>query len=250
MGPDFRRMQDLAGDRWHRFHATKGACAGGRPGRLSSRIRDATRGAPMGADRALERHSTAGEDAMAIERNYPWEPRISTSPAGVRRRIAWISILVVDVGFVAWGGMAALFLDHLLGPGGKTILPAAYEGLSGERWSELVRAAPMAARYMDVLYRTYGWYNVAFGVTTTLITVTAFRRGERWAWWALLLGNTITLVSAIIYDKRVNAIGPFELTEYLGLALVWAACAVTAPFAAGRARSGASRATPGSLGAR
>ena len=27
-----------------------------------------------------------------------------------------------------------------------------------------------------------------------------------------------------------NAIGPFELTEYLGLILVWGALAVTAPF--------------------
>jgi hypothetical protein len=37
------------------------------------------------------------------------------------------------------------------------------------------------------------------------------------------------------YDKMVNAIGPFEVTEYIGLALVWGALAVTAPFrAAGR----------------
>jgi hypothetical protein len=43
------------------------------------------------------------------------------------------------------------------------------------------------------------------------------------------------LASAMTYDKTVNAIGPFELTEYLGLAIVWAALAVTAPFgAAGR----------------
>ena len=97
-----------------------------------------------------------------------------------------------------------------------------------------MNTAPMAAKYMDVLYRTYGWYNVAFGVAATLIAITAFRRGDRWAWWALLLGNTITLVSAIVYDKRVNAIGPFELTEYLGLAMVWCALAITAPFLAAR----------------
>jgi len=48
----------------------------------------------------------------------------------------------------------------------------------------------------------------------------------------LLAGNTIALVSAIAYDKLVNAIGPFELTEYLGLALVWIALAATAPFRA------------------
>jgi hypothetical protein len=34
------------------------------------------------------------------------------------------------------------------------------------------------------------------------------------------------------YDMTVSAIGPFELTEYLGLALVWEALAVTAPFRA------------------
>jgi len=81
----------------------------------------------------------------------------------------------------------------------------------------------------------YGIYNVLFGLMGSAIAVTAFRRGERWAWWALLVGNTVGLVSAITYDKMVHAIGPFELTEYVGLALVWGALAVTAPFlAAGR----------------
>ena len=35
-----------------------------------------------------------------------------------RRQIAWILILIVDVGCIAWGAMAAAFPDHLLGPGG------------------------------------------------------------------------------------------------------------------------------------
>ena len=53
-----------------------------------------------------------------------------------------------------------------------------------------------------------------------------------WAWWALLGDSTLALVSAMAYDRIVNAIGPFELTEYLGLALIWGALAVTAPFRA------------------
>ena len=68
----------------------------------------------------------------------------------------------------------------------------------------------------------------------SLIAVTAFRRSEPWAWWTLLLGNTMALVSAMRYDWIVNAIGPFELTEYLGLALVFAALALTAPFSPSR----------------
>jgi len=151
-----------------------------------------------------------------------------------RRQVAWILILIVEVGYIAWGAGAAAAPDHLLGPGGRAILPAGYEGYSGASWSALVHTSPLIAGYMTVLYRVYGVYNVLFGLMGGAIAVTAFRRGERWAWWALLVGNTIALVSAITYDKTVNAIGPFELTEYVGLALVWGALAVTAPFRAAR----------------
>jgi hypothetical protein len=146
------------------------------------------------------------------------------------RRFAWVLILIVDLGYIAWGAMAAAMPDGLLGPGGKAILPAGYEGYSGGSWSELLRTSPMTAQYMLVLYRMYGIYNVVFGLMGSAIAVTAFRRGDRWAWWALLVGNTIALVSAIRYDWIVNAIGPFELTEYLGLTFILGAAAVTAPF--------------------
>jgi len=147
-----------------------------------------------------------------------------------RRRVASILILIVDAGFVVWGTMAAALTDHLLGPGGTPILTAGYEGFTKGSWSELVSTSPMAARYITVLFRMYGVYNAAFGVMGSAIAVTAFRSGDAWAWWALLAGNTIALVSAMRYDWMVNAIGPFEVTEYLGLALVYGALAVTAPF--------------------
>jgi len=149
-----------------------------------------------------------------------------------RRQIAWILILIVDVGYMAWGAGAAGWPAHLLGPGGKAILPAGYEGYSGGSWSELAGGSPLIAGYMTLLYRMYGVYNVLFGLMGSVIAVTAFRSGERWAWWALLVGNTVALLSAISYDLMVHAIGPFELTEYLGLALVWGALAATAPFRA------------------
>jgi hypothetical protein len=148
------------------------------------------------------------------------------------QRVAWILILIVDVGYIAWGAGAAASPDHLLGPGGKAILPAGYEGYSGGSWSELAGTSPLIAGYVTLLFRMYGVYNILFGLLGSAIAVTAFRRGDRWAWWALLVGNTVALVSAMTYDKTVNAIGPFEVTEYLGLALVWAALAVSVPFRA------------------
>lgn len=145
-----------------------------------------------------------------------------------RRTIAWILFLVVDAGFAAWGFMAAAFPDYLLGPGGKPILPAGYEGYTGGSWPELVSSSPLAAGYIEILFRMYGMFNLIVGLMGVTIAATAFRRGDAWAWWTLLVANTMALGSAMTYDATVNAIGPFELSEYLGLVLVCVALALTA----------------------
>jgi hypothetical protein len=167
---------------------------------------------------------------MADDVGYALESGAGANVLIWPRRLAWILVFIADAGIVAWGAMAAALPDQLLGPGGAPILTAGYEGFSKGSWSELASASPMAAKYIMILFRMYGMYNVAFGVMGVAISVTAFRRGERWAWWALLVGNTIALVSAMRYDWIVNAIGPFELSEYLGLAMIYGALAFTAPF--------------------
>jgi hypothetical protein len=145
------------------------------------------------------------------------------------RRAVWLLIVVADAGIVLWGAMAAIAPEHLLGPGGAPILAAGYEGFSGGSWPEL---GPAARGFMEVLFRVYGAFNVAFGLLAIAIAATGFRRRETWAWWALLVGNTIAFGAAMTYDRTVNAIGPFELSEYLGLALIYAALVVNAPFLA------------------
>jgi RsiW-degrading membrane proteinase PrsW (M82 family) len=131
--------------------------------------------------------------------------------------------------------MATVAPEHLPGPGSELILPAGYEGFTGRSWSELTGAFPTTAEFITILFRVYGAYIVAFGVLAISITITAFRRGESWAWWALLVGNTIAFGSAMLYDRAVGAIGPLEMSEYIGLGAIYLALAVTAPFlAAGR----------------
>jgi hypothetical protein len=151
-----------------------------------------------------------------------------TTTSDKKVRVALVLILIVEVGFILWGGMAAAWPGHLLGPAGKPILPAGYEGFSKASWSELASTAPMTAKYTEILFRMYGLYCFLFGLMSSAIAVTAFRRGERWAWWALLVGNTIALVSAMAYDWTVNAIGLFEVTEYAGLVMILGAFAITA----------------------
>ena len=150
-----------------------------------------------------------------------------------RRGVAWMLILIVDAAYIVWGAGAAIAPEGLPGPGGMAILPAAYQGFAGNSWTALVSASPKTAGYVVLMYRMYGIYCALFGLLTSAIAITAFRRGEPWAWWTLLLGNTVALIAAMRMDWLSKAIGPFELTEYLGLALIWGALLVTAPFLAG-----------------
>jgi MFS family permease len=153
------------------------------------------------------------------------------------RRAAWILMLLADVGLLAWGAIAAVAPEHLLGPNSTPILHAEYENFTGYSWSEFSSTSPNAVVFMTLVFRMYGIYGVGFSLMAIAIAVTAFRRGEPWAWWTLLIGNTLTYVSAMIYDQIARAVGPFELTEYLGLGAIYFALATTAPFLAARRTS-------------
>ena len=157
------------------------------------------------------------------------------------RRLAWLVLLIADAGLLMWGAGAAALPRHLPGPGGTPILPAGYEGYSGGSWHQLASTSPQTAGYITLVFRMYGIYIVAFGLLAVAIAATAFRRGDPWAWWALLVGNTVAFVSAMTYDRIVGAIGPFEWSEYLGLAVIYGSLAVTFPALAGAraVRSGA-----------
>jgi len=155
---------------------------------------------------------------------------VSTKTALKWRQFAWILMLLADVGLLAWAGMAAIAPEHLLGPNSTPILQTEYEGFTGYLWSELISTAPKTADLLTLVFRMYGIYGVAFSLMAIAIVVTAYRSGEHWAWWALLVGNTLTYVSAMTYDQIARAVGPFELTEYLGLAAVYFALAITLPW--------------------
>lgn len=153
------------------------------------------------------------------------------------RRIAWIVIVIADVGLLAWCAMAALAPERLAGPGGTPILTAGYDGFTGGSWQDLMATSPKTAEYTTLLFRMYGVYGVGLSLLAIAIAAKAFRRGEPWAWWALLVGNTIGYGAAMVYDQIVGAVGPFELTEYLGLAAIYGSLGITAPHRAASAEA-------------
>jgi hypothetical protein len=137
-----------------------------------------------------------------------------------RRRCAWVSILLADIGILVYGVMAAV---------APTALIPGYESYSNRMWPELVAADSPTAAFILLLFHLLGAYNVAFAVLAIAIAATAFRRGEGWAWWALLVGNTLGFGAPMTYDQIVGEIGVFEVLEVVGIAAIYAALAATVP---------------------
>jgi hypothetical protein len=151
--------------------------------------------------------------------------KFALTPMARVRQFAWLGIVVADAGLLLWGAMAALAPGC---PG--ACMTTGYETFTGLAWSDLMTGAASIASFVLLLFRVFGAYNVAFGLLGIAVAATAFRRGEAWAWWALLVANTIAYGSAMTYDRMVGFIGPFEMLEYVCLAAVYAAAAAAAPF--------------------
>jgi len=96
-------------------------------------------------------------------------------------RHAWkvftgLSLIVVlfGVGDVLIGGLTFQTGEDVL-----------FNSLSGTTWGELNATAPGPANLIDYQVRAGGAYLLMIGLLSLSITLTALRRGDRWAWYAM-----------------------------------------------------------------
>ena len=148
---------------------------------------------------------------------------VRVTPLARARQYAWLGIVVADAGLLAWGALTVLAPEC---PG--ACMTNGYETSTGQSWAALTAASASTSNFLLLLFRVFGAYNVAFGLLGIVVAATAFRRGEVWAWWALLIANTLAYGSAMTYDRMVGFIGTNEMLEYVCLGAAYAALAVTA----------------------
>jgi len=170
--------------------------------------------------------ATPSKDAVAaISQTY-------ATPLARVRQFAWLAIVIADAGLVLWG---ALTLIAPQCPG--ACMTNGFETFTSQSWVDFAAVSATTANFLLLLFRVFGAYNVAFGFLGIAVAATAFRRGEVWAWWALLVANTLAYGSAMTYDRMVGFIGTNEILEYVCIAGVYAAAAVTAPIQARHGRA-------------
>ncbi|MFP5253351.1 MAG: hypothetical protein ACLGH4_06105 [Actinomycetes bacterium] len=108
---------------------------------------------------------------------------------GPRRRgerIGWVLLVLAGLPFVLFGVTAVLFgvsaSDFPVGlPGG----PDAVDSTTGVPWQEVVSGNATAMTLLRGVSRVAGLAFLGFGLLVITVAVVPYRRGERWAWYAL-----------------------------------------------------------------
>lgn len=106
----------------------------------------------------------------------------------------------------AWKMIFGLYILILvLGVGefrsGQSGDPGMVEAVSGTSWEELKTSYPEMADLLDVETRIIGSLWVGLGLIGAAVSLTGFKRGEKWAWWAMW---SLPLVMALILGTFLN----------------------------------------------
>jgi len=91
-------------------------------------------------------------------------------------KYAWMFISAIGVLTLVGGAPHAL---------GFNTDPATAEGIVGMTLSELKASYPMFFDLYDFYFRGGGLSDMGFGFLVLMLSLTAYRKGERWAWYVL-----------------------------------------------------------------
>ena len=111
--------------------------------------------------------------------------------ARVYEKYAWVILLLVGLLWLLVGFVA------VFSPEG--IFEADAQAVTKMPWSELKASSPTAANFVIFIYGQMGLLKISWSLFILAITLTGFRRGEKWAWYMMLLAP-ILLVSDAVFS--------------------------------------------------
>lgn len=128
---------------------------------------------------------------------------------------AWIVLLVVSVASLLIG-----LGDFILAGDGD---PALVESMIGTSWLELKATDPAMANLVNLLSRILGAWLTGLSTMALVITITAYRNVNRWAWyalWALPLSFILIFATFLTADRVPGAPTPPALFSAPGLVIL------------------------------
>ena len=119
------------------------------------------------------------------------------------QRNAWIVFLIVAGIFTLFGVGDVIQ--------GMDADPAIAESITGVDWEDLQKTSPSIANLIDLMVRAQGSSITVLSILSIAITVNAFRRSERWAWYALWIWpilNVAIFLSFFTADRQLGYAAP------------------------------------------
>ena len=112
-------------------------------------------------------------------------------------RNAWTVFTAISLVAVVFG-LGDIFMGGSTFATGEGVL---FNRLTGTTWDALQGADAGAANLIDYQVRASGAYISLFGFLSLAICVTALRRGERWAWYAMWVWPLgVALIVAVLWS--------------------------------------------------
>lgn len=133
-------------------------------------------------------------------------------------RISWKIMMIPHIVVLIFG------LIWTLGPSDISV-GQDLQAFMGQPWTDFVTSNTMVASFISLLGRVLGVQLVVIGIMAVAITLTAYRRGEKWSWYVFLAGNTLGWGSGLALEGSTGVIviaiveGIILVVAYVGLVI-------------------------------
>ena len=107
-------------------------------------------------------------------------------------KVSWILLVIVS-SIVAILGLILTFAPTFF-------MANNFELYTGQKLADFAESNPQAYSFLLLEYSEMGIFLFAIGILTMLITLVAYRKGNKWAWYLYLIGSTLTGGGALVFD--------------------------------------------------
>ena len=132
-------------------------------------------------------------------------------------RVSWI-LLVVVCSIATLSGLIMVFAPEFF-------LAGEFEGYTGQEWAEFLALNPTATSFFLLEGTQMGLFMITMGVITITVTLCAYRKAQKWAWYLFLFSITLGFGGPVLTNIPTGDVGVVAmvvvllLTGYVALAI-------------------------------
>ena len=131
-------------------------------------------------------------------------------------KYAWVIPFVMGLFFLVSMSVTILFPVILTGAEG------AVQSLTGSTFSQLAASSPWLGNYIYYLIRVLAIFSAGLGAFFMVVSATAYRKGEVWAWYLTWVVPVLFLLDAVndYYAFRYVDVSSMVIAAILGVGLL------------------------------